>query len=52
MNPRDFENTLWQSYFLMGFVLISELLFTPNVIKLNKACQRNPAINQPYIVMI
>ena len=29
-----------------------KLLFTPNVIKLNKACQRNPAINQPYIVMI
>ena len=32
MNPRDFENTLWQSYFLMGFVLISELLFTPTPI--------------------
>ncbi len=30
----------------------SALLFTGNVIKLNKACQRNPAINQPYIVMI
>ena len=28
------------------------LLFMGNVIKLNKACQRNPAINQPYIVMI
>lgn len=28
------------------------LRFSGNVIKLNKACQRNPAINQPYIVMI
>ena len=29
-----------------------QVLYWTNVIKLNKACQRNPAINQPYIVMI
>lgn len=31
---------------------IAQTHHTTNVIKLNKACQRNPAINQPYIVMI
>ena len=34
------------------FICVIIVKFIPNVIKLNKACQRNPAINQPYIVMI